>query len=860
MILEMLLTSSALILAVLLVRAVLGRKMGAGVRYGLWLLVLLRLLLPVSFGESTASPANLARLEDAQAIIFMAPIGYGAPGDLGVHQDPDTGALLDANSMGYAAPNADGTVTRYASAAALPDLLPVIWRAGMAAAAAWFSLCNLLFWLDLRRTRRLLRQDGNTRIYAAKTPSPCLFGLFHPSIYVTEAAAADEAALGHVLLHEKTHLRHGDHIWAFLRTVCLVVWWFNPLVWAAAAASRRDCELSCDASVIRTLGAENRATYGRTLLALAGSPRPVTAFCTVTTLSGGKGQLKQRIQAIARWARPRKWAIAAALLLALLAAGCAFTGGKEAPEAEAPADVSLTAEEALDALEASIAYGKNGTRDTVSFTVPEGYPKPEDWNIFLSGRALYSSQSDGSIHPLAGIETWKPGKTYSTDLPPGLTELYLTASLPWAEARELTLWPRSPSGVEPDFEALFAALAADPGNEERKAALRDIGPATVHYCFRYFLENTGCLDGLSWDDGSVPAVMLRLAESMLGGADMPLETDTMGEWWDEYVDLACRSFPEGAAIPEDGDMQLIWYLAQMVYGGAGSTAADGLRHITDADLITADGVALGMTYDEVIALVGRPDEIYDDPADSKTFRNGGVFYSFSLLSDGEFHLLSYTADEESDGVMPLGLDQEDTLEAVLDVLGADTEKTAGTLYGESLAPDSAVLRYGDDGLLRLHAVTGSGDILVVTFGRDSRIWLIECNDRLVNLPGQVWNMFTYSDDGEGVTILDDLAADDGAYGLLGAVLHLEEGQSFTISYCIAMDEAPGYYFYPLGIGETDSGGVLEYQPETFRYAGNGKVVLTVRDPDTSELLDYAVTYTSDGNGAHIKAESQPSAG
>ena len=57
---EWILGSTALILAVLLVRAALGRRTGARLRYGLWLLVLLRLLLPVSFGHSAASPANLA--------------------------------------------------------------------------------------------------------------------------------------------------------------------------------------------------------------------------------------------------------------------------------------------------------------------------------------------------------------------------------------------------------------------------------------------------------------------------------------------------------------------------------------------------------------------------------------------------------------------------------------------------------------------------------------------------------------------------------------------------------------------------------------------------------------------------------
>ena len=53
---EWILTSTALILAVVLMRAILGRRMGPKLRYALWLVVLARLLLPFSFGHSAASP------------------------------------------------------------------------------------------------------------------------------------------------------------------------------------------------------------------------------------------------------------------------------------------------------------------------------------------------------------------------------------------------------------------------------------------------------------------------------------------------------------------------------------------------------------------------------------------------------------------------------------------------------------------------------------------------------------------------------------------------------------------------------------------------------------------------------------
>ena len=52
---EWFVSGTILLVLVLVVRALLGRKLGAGLRYGLWLLVLVRLLVPVSLGSSVLS-------------------------------------------------------------------------------------------------------------------------------------------------------------------------------------------------------------------------------------------------------------------------------------------------------------------------------------------------------------------------------------------------------------------------------------------------------------------------------------------------------------------------------------------------------------------------------------------------------------------------------------------------------------------------------------------------------------------------------------------------------------------------------------------------------------------------------------
>lgn len=67
---EWAITSSVLILVVLVLRRLLRGKISLGLQYGLWALVLLRLLLPISFGATAVSVLNL---------VDQAPIQIDSP-------------------------------------------------------------------------------------------------------------------------------------------------------------------------------------------------------------------------------------------------------------------------------------------------------------------------------------------------------------------------------------------------------------------------------------------------------------------------------------------------------------------------------------------------------------------------------------------------------------------------------------------------------------------------------------------------------------------------------------------------------------------------------------------------------------
>ena len=184
----------------------------------------------------------------------------------------------------------------------LSEALTYVWYAGMAGVGAWFLFTNLRFARALRKARTPYRVEGcRYPVYLVSAlPSPCLFGVLRPAVYLNEKALQSPDALRFVLAHEQTHARHLDPLWSLLRGVCLTVYWFDPLVWLAAVLSREDGELACDEGTLRALGADERAAYGKTLLALVPvCDKPQNPLLGATTMTSGKRSLKERITRIA---------------------------------------------------------------------------------------------------------------------------------------------------------------------------------------------------------------------------------------------------------------------------------------------------------------------------------------------------------------------------------------------------------------------------------------------------------------------------------------------------------------------------------------------------------------------------------
>ena len=381
---EILITSSALIVALLLLRALFGGKVRRKLIYGAWLLVAARLLIPVQIGQmpfsllSVAQPVTdaftqIADMEVAgvteqeahrqvlqdyvekDTSVFVSEIQDQIQADIadGISKE-EIASRLDTDYpqkdiyRSEVQPDVQQKVEEMKSPIAFGQIATTIWLVGVVCMMIWLTSTNLLLGCSLRKTARKVECDSPIPVFVSEQAlSPCLVGLFHPAIYLTPESADDDEVRSNVLRHELTHYNHKDNIWVLIRCVCLCVYWFNPLVWIAAWFSRRDCELACDEDTLIDMSDEERIAYGKALLQVVShTVLPSRLMLTATTMAESKKQLKERVEFIVGKAKLSLIATVC-MIAACILVGCCVAGG---PSTASPdlTDPSTTAPSTTD--------------------------------------------------------------------------------------------------------------------------------------------------------------------------------------------------------------------------------------------------------------------------------------------------------------------------------------------------------------------------------------------------------------------------------------------------------------------------------------------------------------------------------
>lgn len=338
--LEATLIGSIMILLLMLARFLFRRKMGSRLVYAAWLLIALRLLLPLSLPNPLMNELRPGLSRDMAARPVADQIRTRII-DAAWHTAQAVANLTGDGEVSYAIESFGSRTYEGATgkwfllAYALVALAFIIW-----------AICrNIRFcrWIKRNRVRELSGDDLDMyrrlcvrflakpvpAYYVDKLKAPCTIGVIHPMIALPEGIQPQhlQAILSHQLSHVKSH----DGIWAVVRLCCCVVHWFNPLVWMGAYLCREDAEMSCDALATSKMTNSERIAYADALAATHGADIH-GVFLMATDGGGRERQMRTRMTAVLGNVHVKTCTVTlAAVICGFVLVGAFMTGEKYAP-------------------------------------------------------------------------------------------------------------------------------------------------------------------------------------------------------------------------------------------------------------------------------------------------------------------------------------------------------------------------------------------------------------------------------------------------------------------------------------------------------------------------------------------------
>jgi beta-lactamase regulating signal transducer with metallopeptidase domain len=313
-ILNMTLTATYVIVAVLLIRLLLKRA-PKKYSYLLWAIVLFRLVCPVSISSElslfNAPPFDMtAAQKSGEAALSYVPADIGYMEKPGMTVGIPTMNVMISDSLPPATPAASANPMQIGI-----QIGTILWCSGVAA----LLIYGIVSYFRLKRRLVTAVRLDNYIFESDNIRSPFILGFIKPRIYIPFGLREQERI--YVLKHEACHLKRKDHLIKPLAFVVLAFHWFNPFAWLAFVLMAKDMEMSCDEKVLAETGSGIAKEYCNSLLSFAANRR----FPSASPLAFGETGIRERVKNILRFRAPKKRVIAFSAATCILAVAVCAT-------------------------------------------------------------------------------------------------------------------------------------------------------------------------------------------------------------------------------------------------------------------------------------------------------------------------------------------------------------------------------------------------------------------------------------------------------------------------------------------------------------------------------------------------------
>lgn len=335
LILSLSLSGSIIAVIIFGVKPLIKNRFSKSIQYYMWIVVLLRLIVPFSFETSIMNSIfysnntidEMATLPEVQSPVNTVKNvdSFDSGNEVSVDKNI-TQPFLSTEQTGFLDILKNNTL--------------YIWIFGMVIALSLNIFRYVRFKKYLNKGNRpagdeetallnhLLNRSRRVSLVRNKYLStPMLVGIINPVIIIPDIEL-DINQLKNILLHEITHLRRFDIGIKWITFIVSSIHWFNPLMYFIKKEINSACELSCDEWVIRNLSDEEKQSYGDTLISMAAEHKYSRSILS-TTMCEEKRTLRERLIAIMNHSKKSRiiTVISAILIVALICTSVVLGAG-----------------------------------------------------------------------------------------------------------------------------------------------------------------------------------------------------------------------------------------------------------------------------------------------------------------------------------------------------------------------------------------------------------------------------------------------------------------------------------------------------------------------------------------------------
>ncbi|WP_141439109.1 M56 family metallopeptidase [Bacillus cereus] len=309
------LMASILVGFILCIKILLRNKLTPRWQYMLWIVLMIRLLLPWSPDSSYSIYSLLSYRSSVSEVI---PKNMPSTESI-VNIESDRKVELESNSE-TVTKNREPEVKAGAEQQTTLSLYKIalyVWLTGVIVLAAITFITNRRLYSYIKKQPDItdeqivtvfnrckqsmkIKKVVSLRL-AGKIASPTVFSFFRPKVLLSKKhmKVLNEQQLQYVFYHELAHIKRNDVAVNWIMYSLLLFNWFNPILWYAYFCMREDQELACDAYALTFIDKEEQIAYGHTIITLL--EHYSYQAPSLANLSRNKRTLKRRIVMIKKF-------------------------------------------------------------------------------------------------------------------------------------------------------------------------------------------------------------------------------------------------------------------------------------------------------------------------------------------------------------------------------------------------------------------------------------------------------------------------------------------------------------------------------------------------------------------------------